>query len=66
MDEDKIKCIQEWPQPESQEEMRKFLGLCGYYRNYIKEYAKIVAPLQYLAILLDPFVKNIFLLVKSS
>lgn len=46
MDEDKIKCIQEWPQPESQEEMRKFLGLCGYYRNYIKEYAKIVAPLE--------------------
>ena len=46
MDEDKIKCIQEWPLPESQEEMRKFLGLCGYYRNYIKQYAKIVAPLE--------------------
>ena len=42
---DKIKIIQQWPTPRSEKEIRQFLGLLGYYRRFIKDFAKIVKPL---------------------
>ena len=35
----------EFPLPLTKKDLRSFLGLTGYYRQYIMEYAKITAPL---------------------
>lgn len=42
---DKIKVIQEWPLPKNEKELKGFLGVIGYYRKFIKDFAKIAKPL---------------------
>ena len=44
-DPKKVKAVREWPVPVNQTEVRSFLGLCGYYRRFIKGYADIAKPL---------------------
>ena len=41
----KIDAIQSWPEPSALVELQQFLGLCNYYRKFIKGYAKVAAPL---------------------
>lgn len=41
----KIKTLVEWPVPKTQTEVRAFLGLCNYYRNFVDRYAQITKPL---------------------
>src|SRR5215469_677918 len=41
----KIKAIQEWPIPETQTQLRGFLGLANYYRRFIKNFSRTAAPL---------------------
>ena len=41
----KIEKVLNWPRPTSPEEIRKFLGFIGYYRKFIKDFAKISRPL---------------------
>lgn len=41
----KIKVIREWPLPKNEKELRGFLGVLGYYRKFIKDFAKIAKPL---------------------
>lgn len=43
--EDKIAKIKDWPEPKNVSEVRSFLGLTGYYRRFVKEYARIAGPL---------------------
>jgi hypothetical protein len=45
MDPDKVKAITEWPVPKTVTELRSFLGLCGYYRTFVKGFSHIVSPL---------------------
>ncbi|XP_051155718.1 uncharacterized protein LOC127278183 [Leptopilina boulardi] len=41
----KILAIKQFPVPKTQKEVRSFLGLSGYYRRFIKDYAKVAKPL---------------------
>ena len=44
-DPEKIAAIVDWPVPKNVGEVRSFLGLCSYYRNFIKDLSVIAAPL---------------------
>jgi len=44
-DQSKVEAIMSWPVPTSVKEVRSFLGLTGYYRRFIKDYAEKAAPL---------------------
>ena len=41
----KIKAMETWPQPKNIKQLRGFLGLTGYYRRFIKNYATLSRPL---------------------
>ena len=40
-----IETIEKFPKPETKKQVRSFLGLTGYYRRFIKNYADIAVPL---------------------
>lgn len=42
---EKIRVIQEWPLPKNEKELKGFLGMVGYYRKFIRDFAKIAKPL---------------------
>lgn len=41
----KIEAIQNWPIPKNQKELRGFLGILGYYRRFVRDFARITKPL---------------------
>ena len=43
--QDKVDKIRNWPTPLDVNEVRTFLGFTGYYRRFVKDYAKIARPL---------------------
>ena len=44
-DPSKIEAVKSWPEPKNLSEVRSFLGLCSYYRKFIKGFADIARPL---------------------
>lgn len=44
-DPGKISAIVNFPKPKNQTQIKSFLGICGYYRRFIHNYAKIAEPL---------------------
>lgn len=44
-DPSKISCIKEWPVPKNVKEIRSFLGLCSYYRRFVKGFSNIAKSL---------------------
>lgn len=48
-DPEKVKAIAEWPIPETRKQLHRFLGFANFYRCFIKNYSRRVAPLTQLA-----------------
>ena len=44
-DPNKIEVVKDWREPTSVKELRSFLGLCSYYRRFIKDFACTAKPL---------------------
>ena len=42
---EKIEGVLNWPTPRNIKEVQKFLGLANYYRQFIKDFVKLAAPL---------------------
>ena len=45
MKKEKVQEVIEWPVPRSVKDVQKFLGLVNYYRQFVKDFAKIAKPL---------------------
>ena len=45
VDMEKIRAIRDWLAPKTVTELRSFLGLCTYYRRYVKGFSQFAAPL---------------------
>ncbi len=56
MDKEKVKAILEWPIPTNVKEVQSFIGLCNYYRLFIKDFAKIANAIHKLTRKNVPFV----------
>ena len=41
----KVEAIKKFPEPQNLKELRRFLGLSGYYRRFIKNYAQLAKPI---------------------
>jgi len=46
MDKGKLKSIIDWPAPKNVKELQSFLGLCNFYRKFIKNFSTIIEPLR--------------------
>ena len=53
---DKVKRIQNWPTPQNRTDVKGFLGLAGYYRRLIKDFAHMAVALNKLTSKTIPFV----------
>jgi hypothetical protein len=43
--QEKIQAIMEWPTPKTLTKLRGFLGMCTYYRKFVKGFSQLCAPL---------------------
>ena len=46
MDLEKVKAIMSWERPKSVFKIHSFLGLAGYYRRFIEDFSRLVAPMK--------------------
>lgn len=55
VDPKKVAAVADWPLPHDLQSTRSFLGFTGFYRRFIKDYAKIASPLTTLTKTTTPF-----------
>ena len=46
--EEKIRAIRDWPEPRNVTELQGFIGICTYYRKFVKSFSQLDMPLTYL------------------
>ena len=56
VDPNEVEAVFKWTRPTTITEVRSFLGLAGYYRRFVQDFAKIAAPLMQLTWKGVPFV----------
>ena len=49
IEKEKVQGVIEWPVPRSTKDMQKFLGLANYYRQFVRDFARIAKPLHEIA-----------------
>jgi hypothetical protein len=73
--EEKLSAVKAWPRPANVFNVWSFLGLCGFYQQYVKGFAHIAAPLHGLtaggvtkgqAVAWLPTHEKVFLLLKDA
>lgn len=47
-DPSKIEAVKSWPRPKNITALRSFLGFCGYYRRFVKDFSRVCHPLNQL------------------
>ena len=45
MDPEKVEAVMNWERPKSIFEIQNFLGLAGYYKRFIEDFSRLVAPM---------------------
>ena len=45
VDPEKVEAVMSWERPKSVFEIRSFLGLTGYYKQFIEEFSRLAAPI---------------------
>ena len=60
MSDDKVKIIQDWPEPKKVKDIQSFLGFANFYHWFIFNYSDIVIPLTYLTQKNIPWKFNFF------
>ena len=45
VDPEKVEAVMSWARPKSVFEIRSFLGLAGYYEQFIKDFSRLAAPM---------------------
>jgi len=48
MEKEKVDGVLSWPEPRNMKNVRKFLGLANYYRRFIKDFTRVVRPMNML------------------
>ena len=48
VDPTKVEAVSNWPMPTNVSEIRRFLGLTGYYRRFVEGFSKLASPLTHL------------------
>jgi len=45
MERAKVEAVQEYPRPQTPKQLRRFLGMAGFYRRFVRGYSSIAAPM---------------------
>ena len=45
VDQQKIEVVSKWSRPITVTKIQSFLGLAGYYRRFVQDFSRIVAPM---------------------